>query len=113
MAGPVIMLYGVAIRDLIKSGDLDQMRSMASVSNLLLKNSDIEGDELADLQEANKELMHAINERDQVEVAASDIIAIRDGIVVIDNIKLARRLKLAASSDLEDTFISLITIVIK
>lgn len=113
MAGPIILLYGVAIRDTLKSGDLDKMLAMASVSDTLLKSADLEGDELEDWKEAHNELLQAISEKDQVQVSKDDVVAIKDGIVVLDNIHLARRLKMAVNSDLEDTFISLITIVIK
>jgi hypothetical protein len=113
MAGGLMLLYGVTIRDILARGDLEQMRAVASISSMLISSSDLEGDEATDLKKAHQELMTALGERDRIEISTDDVIAIKDGIVVIDSIQLAKRLKLAMASDVEDTFISLITIVIK
>lgn len=97
-----ILLYGVALRDAVARGNVDEMRAFASVSSSLLASTpEVEGADLAEWEAAHKELLAAIAERESIDLGTEDIIAIKDGIVVIDSIDLARALKPIVDSDLE------------
>lgn len=97
-----ILLYGVALRDAVARGNVDEMRAFASVSSSLLSSApEVESADLAEWEAAHKELLAAIAERESIDLDSDDIIAIKDGIVVIDSISLARALKPIVEFDLE------------
>ena len=96
------VLYGVVIQDVISRGNIEEMRAFVTVSASLLQSSgDLESAELEKWKSAHEELMAAVAERAPVDLSPDDIIAIKDGIVVIDSIELARALKPIVDSDLE------------
>ncbi|GEM_PF-2066059 len=99
------LLYGVMLRDVVASSDIDEMRAFAAVSNRLLKQlgeeDDLESEEITEWQTAHQEILNAIAEQESITLSVEDIIAIKDGIVVIDNINLARQLKQLTNNDLE------------
>jgi len=102
MPGPTILLYGVMLREAIASADLETMRAFATVSSSMLENSgDLEAADLEEWKAAHQELLSAIAESASIELASEDIVAIRDGIVVIDNNEFARSLKPLLNADLE------------
>lgn len=97
-----ILLYGVAIRDAIARSNLDEMRAFATVSASLLEEaSDLEAADAEEWRTAHGELLASIAEAEGIELDPEDIVAIKDGIIVIDNIELARSLKPVLQSDLE------------
>ena len=106
--GIPMLLYGVALNEAIDRGNLTEMRELATVSGFLLRNnsSDLEDDEVAEWREAQKMLVAAISEKESIKIAREDIVAVRDGIVVIDSIQFARALKTLLSSDTEGPYIS-------
>jgi len=108
MAIPMLM-YGVAINEAIAKGNLEEMRELAAVSAYLLRtqSSDLESDEVKTWSEAHKQLASAIIERETIKLARENIIAIRDGIVVLDSIAVARTLKTLLDSDVEGPYIKL------
>lgn len=95
-------LYGVVIRDVIARGDLEEMRAFQRVSGQLLHEAgDLESEELEKWKTAQNELTAAIADHEHVALTPDSVVAIKDGIVVIDSIELARALKPALDSDLE------------
>lgn len=103
------MLYGLPIRDAIQKGNLDEMKEMLSVSAWMIRNSgdDTESDEFQDWKSAHQDLAEAVAEKTNILIDPSDILVIKDGIVVIDSISLARSLKQLTSSDEEGFYIEL------
>ncbi len=57
-SGTIRPLYGVVIRDKCKSADVETLKAYKTVAQDLLK--DVKGDDAKDLQDAVKELDHAI-----------------------------------------------------
>ncbi|SAL02147.1 hypothetical protein AWB80_08289 [Caballeronia pedi] len=108
MAAPM-PLYGVAINEAIHRGNLEEMRELATVTGYMLRvrSQDLEGDEEAELTAANKQLVSAIAERTAIKLAREDIVAVRDGFVLIDSVELARGLNLLLNSDTEGPYIRL------
>ena len=105
-----IALYGVGIRDSIATGNLDKMKELAVVSAYLLKQRDdaeAGTDDSKAWEAAHKELLNAIQERETLTIVPSDIVAIKDGIIVLDSISVARALSGAAKSDAEGFYCEL------
>lgn len=97
-------MYGLPILDSIAKGDLDQMRKMAAASELLLsQRDDAESgtDESKEWEAAHRDLLKAIAEKESVKLSKQAVIAVRDGIVVIDSIDFARAIKNGLESDEE------------
>ena len=105
--GIPMLMYGVALNEAIKKGSLSEMRELAAVSAFLLKSqgTDLESDEGQDWKEAHNQLVAAISEKEAIKLAREDIVAIRDGVVVLDSIQLARALKSLLNSDVEGPYI--------
>ena len=102
VSGNVRLLYGVAIRDAIKEGNLEQMQAFASVSSSLLANAgDLEDAEKREWELAHQELLSAIGEKAAIKLRSDDIVGIRDSIIVIDNTELAKALKPLITSEIE------------
>lgn len=109
----MMMLYGRPIIDIMAEGDLDTMRAYALVSAKMLENSDDLEDEAAEeWKAAHEELIRAISSKESILLESEDVVAIRDGIVVIDSISLARALKTSMSDDLEETTVR-VTVTVK
>ena len=97
-----MLLYGVAIRDAISRGNIDEMRAFASVSAALLRDApDLDSADLAEWEAAQRELVQAVADGSKISINKDDVLVVKDGIVVIDNIELARALKPIVDSDLE------------
>lgn len=107
--GIPMLMYGVALNEAIKKGNLSEMRELAAVSAFLLKSqdSDLESDERRDWQETHNQLVAAIAEKEAVKLAREDVLAIRDGVVVLDSIQLARALKSLLNSDVEGPYMKI------
>jgi hypothetical protein len=108
MAIPMLM-YGVALNEAIARGNLSEMRDLAIASAFLKRTqaNDLESDDGKDWEEAHKHLLAAIAEKESIKLAKEDIIAIRDGIVVLDSIGVARALKTLLSSDTEGPYVKI------
>lgn len=102
-----ITIPGIPVKDIISKGNLDEMRELAVVTSYLsrIRTSDLESDESNELKEAHNSLLVAISEREKIQLSRENILTIHDGIVVIDNIQLARSLKSFVESDLEGPYI--------
>ncbi|MGJ4890270.1 DUF1843 domain-containing protein [Bradyrhizobium sp. HKCCYLRH3099] len=103
-------MYGRPILDSIASGNLDQMKKMLAASEVLLaQRDDAEAgtEESKEWEAAHKELLTAIAEKESVKLSKNAIVAIHDGIVVLDSIQLARALKAALDSDEEGFYCEL------
>lgn len=107
--GIPMLMYGVALNEAIRKGNLSEMRNLATVSGFLLKSqeTDLESDEVKDWQETHKQLVAAIAEKEAIKLAKEDVVAIRDGFVVLDSIQLARALKSLLDSDVEGPYIKI------
>ena len=94
------MLYMVTIRDVVARGNIDEMRGIALTARAILNDAgDAESEEIRDLRTATNELMVAIAEGSSIKLDKSDIVAIHDGMVWMDNIELARALKSLIDTD--------------
>lgn len=101
-------MYGRPIFDAVASGNLDQMRKVLAASEFLMsQRDDAEAgtDEAKEWDAAHRELIKAIAEKESIKLSKQSIVAIRDGIVVIDNIALARQLKQVLESDEEGPWV--------
>ena len=114
MTRPEILPYGVALREVLSRGNSTEMQQMLAVSNVLLASSrHVEKEDLATWVEAHSELQSALDESRPLAIRGSDVIANSNGIVVIDNADLAKRLGQLQNSDLESDAIYFITLKIE
>ncbi|ASU39126.1 hypothetical protein hmeg3_13075 [Herbaspirillum sp. meg3] len=104
-----MLMYGVALNQAIARGNLSEMRELATVSAYLKRTQtdDLESDESKEWDEAHKQLLASIAEKEAIKLAKEDIVAIRDGFVVLDNIQVARALKTLLDSDSEGPYIKI------
>jgi hypothetical protein len=107
--GMPMLMYGVALNEAIARGNLSEMRDLVAVSTFLKRTQldDLESDEAKEWEEAHKQLVTAISEKESIKLAKEDIIAIRDGIVVLDSIAMARVLKTLLTSDTEGPYMKI------
>lgn len=97
-----MLLYMATIRDAVARGNIDEMRGLSlTVQSILASAGDAESEEVRDLKTAASELIAAISERSAVDLQKSQIIAIHEGMIWIDNIELARALKALIETDAE------------
>lgn len=104
------LLYMATVRDAIARGDIDEMRGLAKTVNAVIKGAgDAESEEIKELKTSQVELLAALAERSSVTLARKDIVAIHEGMVLIDSIELARSLKTLLETDAEPS----ITVIVK
>ncbi|MHC2282904.1 ribosomal protein S13 [Bradyrhizobium diazoefficiens] len=94
MVGRSILLYMTTVRDAVARGDLDEMRGLSkTVSAILRESGEAEDADVKELKEAQQELLAAVAEKSTLKLDLSNVVLIHEGIVVVDNIELARMLK--------------------
>lgn len=97
-----LTLYMTTLRDAVARGNLDEMRGLAlTVQSILNDAGDAESEEIRDLKVSAEELHSAIAEKSSMTLTKKDIIVIHEGMVLLDNIHLARSLKALIDTDAE------------
>jgi hypothetical protein len=102
MAKPEVLPYGVALREVMGSGSLFEMKQMLAISGVLLDGvGKVPAEDVKAWRAAHGELLRAVGEREPVTLDAKDVVALKDSLVVFESPALAARLRPAVSSDLE------------
>ena len=95
------------INEAISRGNTDELNELLSAIKYMIRiwRTDLESEEVADLKKNRDTLTKAIVERSEIKIAKEDILSIKDGIVLIESISLAKELKKLLASDVEGPFI--------
>ena len=99
LSGSMMLLYG-RVLEFAQNGDNETRRAFLKVSEFLRAQADdLQGVDLAEWDKAQKALEASLDERSEpVSLAAQDVVAVRNNVVVIENAALADRLRVVAES---------------
>ncbi|MGU3523439.1 hypothetical protein ACLBW2_10080 [Enterobacteriaceae bacterium C23F] len=97
------------INKAISDGGIDNLEELLSVVNYMIRirPGDLEDDVLHELKENQKTIAAALSEGKQIKIAKDDVLAVKDGIVVVDSAQLAKQLKMLLTSDTEGPYIKI------